>query len=79
MIAATARCVFLSYSRTDAEAALAVRARRIEAGATSLVNRTKLTAGQRSRLLLEMELGRSGAIAVFLGLHMSSWQHARFS
>ncbi len=67
--------VFLSYSRADAHAVEAVRARLSEAGITSFLDRTRLPAGQPWQPFLEKELGRSGAVAVFLGQRMGSWQH----
>ena len=67
--------VFLSYSRADADAVAAVRARLTEAGITSFLDRTRLPAGQPWQPFLEQELGRSGAVAVFLGQRMGSWQH----
>jgi WD40 repeat protein len=75
MIAPTTSDVFLSYSRPDAPAVLAVRARLSEAGITSFLDRTRLPAGQPWQPFLEKELGRSGAVAVFLGQRMGSWQH----
>ena len=75
MVAAAASEVFLSYSRADADAVEAVRARLSEAGVTSFLDRTGLPAGQPWQPSLERELGRSGAVAVFLGQRMGSWQH----
>jgi energy-coupling factor transporter ATP-binding protein EcfA2 len=75
MVGAAASDVFLSYSRADAGAVEAVRARLSEAGVTSFLDRTKLPAGQPWQPFLEKELGRSGAVAVFLGPRMGSWQH----
>ena len=67
MVAPSASDVFLSYSRTDADAVTAVRACLTEAGITSFLDRTKLPADQPWRPFLERELGRSGAVAVFPG------------
>ena len=75
MVAPTASDVFLSYSRADADAVAAVRARLREAGITSFLDRARLPAGQPWQPFLEKELGRSGAVAVFLGQRMGSWQH----
>jgi ABC-type dipeptide/oligopeptide/nickel transport system ATPase component len=75
MVAPTASDVFLSYSRADAHAVETVRARLSEAGITSFLDRTRLPAGQPWQPFLERELGRSGAVAVFLGQRMGSWQH----
>src|SRR5918994_7261536 len=75
MVEAAATDVFLSYSRADAQAVGAIRARLSEAGITSFLDRTRLPAGQPWQPFLERELGRSGAVAVFLGQRMGSWQH----
>ena len=72
---AAASDVFLSYSRADARAVEVVRARLSEAGITSFLDRRGLPAGQPWQPFLEKELGRSGAVAVFLGQRMGSWQH----
>lgn len=61
MVAATASGVFLSYSPADAQAVAAMRACQ--------------AAGQPGQPLLEKELARSGAVAVFLGQRIGSWQH----
>jgi hypothetical protein len=53
----------------------AVRARLSEAGITSFLDRAGLPAGQPWQPFLERELGRSGAVAVFLGQRVGSWQH----
>jgi hypothetical protein len=50
-------------------------ARLSEAGITSFLDRARLPAGQPWQPFLEKELGRSGAVAVFLGQRMGSWQH----
>jgi hypothetical protein len=75
MLAAAASDVFLSYSRADAQAVEAVRTRLSEAGITSFLDRTRLPAGQPWQPFLEQELGRAGAVAVFVGQRMGSWQH----
>jgi TIR domain len=75
MVAAAASDVFLSYSRADAPVVEAVRAHLSEAGITSFLDRTKLPAGQPWQPFLEGELGQSGAVAVFVGQRMGSWQH----
>jgi hypothetical protein len=75
MVAAADSDVFLSYSRADAVAVAAVRARLTEAGVTSFLDRARLPAGQPWQPFLEKELGRSGAVAVFVGQRMGSWQH----
>src|ERR687897_1948237 len=75
MVEAAATDVFLSYSRADAQAVEAVRARLSEAGVDSFLDRTRLPAGQPWQPFLERELGRSSAVAVFLGQRMGSWQH----
>jgi TIR domain len=67
--------VFLSYSRADAQAVAAVRARLSKAGIKSFLDRTRLPAGQPWQPFLERELGRSSAVAVFVGRRMGSWQH----
>ena len=67
--------VFLSYSRVDANAVQAMRARLSEAGVDSFLDRSRLPAGQPWQPFLEEELGLSGAVAVFLGQRMGSWQH----
>jgi hypothetical protein len=62
MIEAAASDVFLSYSRADAQAVEAVRARLREAGVTSFLDRMKLPAGQPWQPFLENELGRPATI-----------------
>ena len=52
-----------------------MRARLSEAGVISFLDRTRLPAGQPWQPFLERELGRSGAVAVFVGQRMGSWQH----
>jgi hypothetical protein len=74
MVAATASDVFLSYSRADADAVEATRARLSQA---SFLDRTGLPAGQPWQPSLERELGRSGAVAVFLGQRMGSWRYRK--
>ena len=56
MVAAAASDVFLSYSRADAGAVDAVRARLSEAGLTSFLDRTKMPAGQPWQPFLEKNL-----------------------
>jgi ABC-type multidrug transport system fused ATPase/permease subunit len=75
MVVLDASDVFLSYSRADAKAVEALRARLSEAGIDSFLDRTRLSAGQPWQPFLERELGRSGAVAVLLGPRMGSWQH----
>ena len=67
--------VFLSYSRADANAVQAIRARLSEAGMTSFLDRTRLPAGQPWQPVSREGAGLSGAVAVFLGQRMGSWQH----
>jgi WD40 repeat protein len=67
--------VFLSYSRADAPAVEALRARLAEAGIKSFLDRARLPAGQPWQPFLERELRHAGAVAVFLGQRMGSWQH----
>jgi WD40 repeat protein len=75
MVSSTASDVFLSYSRADAQTVEAVRARLSEAGITSFLDWTNLPGGQPWQPFLERELGRSSAVAVFVGRRMGSWQH----
>ena len=75
MVVASASDVFLSYSRADAQAVAAVRARLTEAGIASFLDRTSLPRGQPWQPFLARELRRTGAVAVFVGQRMGSWQH----
>ena len=67
--------VFLSYSRTDAEAARRVQAHLQEAGLATFLDRDQLAAGQPWLPALEQAIARCGAVAVFVGpAGLGTWQ-----
>jgi WD40 repeat protein len=67
--------VFLSYSRTDAEAVRQVQSYLREAGLATFIDRDQLPAGQPWLSALEQAIARCGAIAVFIGpTGLGTWQ-----
>ena len=67
--------VFLSYSRTDAEAVRQVQSHLTEAGLVTFLDRDQLPAGQPWLSALEQAIAHCGAVAVFVGPAGSgTWQ-----
>ena len=67
--------VFLSYSRTDAEATRRVQAYLKEAGLATFLDRDQLAAGQPWLPALEQAIARCGAVAVLVGpAGLGTWQ-----
>ena len=67
--------VFLSYSRTDAEATRRVQAYLKEAGLATFLDRDHLAAGQPWLPALEQAIARCGAVAVLVGpAGLGTWQ-----
>ena len=71
----TAADVFLSYSRTDAEAVRRVQGHLQAAGLATFLDRDHLPAGQPWLPALEQAIARCGAVAVFVGpVGLGTWQ-----
>jgi hypothetical protein len=68
--------VFVSYSRADAAAAEALRARLGEAGLRAFLDRYSLPAGQSWQPWLEEHIATCGALVALVGpLGIGEWQH----
>ena len=67
--------VFLSYSRTDAEAVRLIQSRLREAGLATFLDRDQLLAGQPWLPALEQAIAHCGAVAVLVGpTGLGIWQ-----
>src|SRR5215475_5297192 len=67
--------VFLSYSRTDADAVHRVQGHLQVAGLATFLDRDQLAAGQPWLPALEQAIARCGAVAVFVGpVGLGTWQ-----
>src|SRR5215510_13436734 len=67
--------VFLSYSRTDADAVRRVQAHLQAAGLATFLDRDHLAAGQPWLPALEQAIAHCGAVAVFVGpVGLGTWQ-----
>jgi tetratricopeptide (TPR) repeat protein len=69
------RDLFLSYNSRDRAAVIHVRRLLLERNISTSFDRDQLSAGSRWVSLLENEVGRSRAVAVFIGPHgLGDWQ-----